>query len=435
MITKYIKKISGLSFLLAYSGGLDSTFLFYQLLKAKKVQPKLKFRAIHINHQLNKNSNEWNRHCRQVCEKHNITLIEKKTIINKKKLGIEAAARLKRYEIICNEALPTEIILTAHNLNDQCETLFLALKRGSGITGLSGMSYKSKLFNKYIIIRPLLNIDRSEIQSWISKNNIHWIEDTSNYDTTYDRNFLRHKILPLFTKRWPNFIEKCATSTCILKKEKSILDQILEKKLNKYLICNSILNITDFAEMKSEIRYSLLRKWIQINNYTAPSYKIIKAIYYEVILSKPDSKAKVKVNNQEIKRYKQNLYFVKIVPCIKNLILMWYPPWNYLKLPNNLGFIIQNKFGIVLPVPKKNEIVNIRFQTSGKVLIQGNPIRKKIKKIWQEHKINPWNRTNIPLLFYNNTLISALGIFNVIHDDRKQSEHTWTLSWINNIHN
>ncbi|XBC44466.1 MAG: tRNA lysidine(34) synthetase TilS [Buchnera aphidicola (Schlechtendalia peitan)] len=420
-------------FLLSYSGGLDSTFLFYQLLKIKKTQPKLKFRAIHIDHQLNKNSTQWSEHCKQVCKKHDIPIIVKKVLIKKNKIGIEASSRLERYKIIHETVLPQEVILTAHNLNDQCETFLLALKRGSGITGLSGIPYKSKLFNKNTIIRPLLNISRSRIKHWIIKNKIAWIEDHSNYDINYDRNFLRHNILPLFTKRWPSFINNCAKSAFILRQEKQIIDPILQKNLNKYLVSTSILNIIDFKTMKSEIRNSLLRIWIKLNNYIVPSYKIIQKIYYEIILSKPDSKAKIKINNYKIQRYRNNLYLIDIMPCIKNLIIMWYQPWNDLKLPNNLGYIIQNNNGTALPYPKKNTLINIRFQISGKTSIQGHAKRKLVKQIWKENGIAPWNRNNIPLLFYNNDLISALGVFITIPKKNCENKKTWKISWVQKL--
>ncbi|XBC43411.1 MAG: tRNA lysidine(34) synthetase TilS [Buchnera aphidicola (Meitanaphis flavogallis)] len=435
MIIKYIEKKINFPFLLAYSGGLDSTFLLYQLLKIKKIRPQLTFRAIHINHQLHEQSYQWSEHCKKTCEKNNISLIIKKIVINKKKIGIEAAARFQRYKAIQEEISPQEIILTAHNLNDQCETFLLALKRGSGITGLSGISYQRTFFKNNIIIRPLLNITRSEIKSWIIKKKISWIKDISNYDTIYDRNFLRHKILPLLTKRWPSFIKKCAKSAFILAQEKKILYSTLKKQLEKYLISNSILCIASFKNLELEMRNSLLRMWFKINNCTIPSYRIIHNIYYEIILSKPDSKAKIIIKNYEIRRYRQNLYLIKILPCIKHLILIWNKPWNALKLPNNLGYITKNKFGTILPYPKKNELINIRFQVSGHFLIQNCSKKKSISKIWKEHRIAPWNRNNIPLLFYNNNLISALGVFTVSQKERNIRNCTWNISWINNIEN
>ncbi|ANF16917.1 hypothetical protein XW81_00520 [Buchnera aphidicola (Schlechtendalia chinensis)] len=432
MIETYIKKTKNLSFLLSYSGGLDSTFLFFKLLRIKDNNPKLKFRAIHINHQLNKNSGKWSKHCYDVCKKHNIPLIIKKIKVKENKIGIEASARLERYKKIYEQVFQKEIILTAHNLNDQCETFLLALKRGSGITGLSGIPYESKLFGKQLIVRPLLKTPRSKIENWIKKNNVNWIEDESNYDVKHDRNFIRHKILPLLTKRWPSFIKNCAKSSFILKKEKKILDPILKNNLDKYLILSSILDIENFEKLLPDTIYSLLRTWIKSNSYIIPSHKVVKKIYYEIILSKKDSKAKIKIGDYEVKRYKSNLHLIKIIPCIKNLIIMWYKPMISLKLPHNLGCITQNKFGTILPLPKPNELINIRFQTSGKILIQGNSMRKPIKKIWQDHGIAPWNRNKIPLLFYNNELISALGVFVVSKKKCHTNIKEWKLSWIQN---
>ncbi|XBC40849.1 MAG: tRNA lysidine(34) synthetase TilS [Buchnera aphidicola (Nurudea yanoniella)] len=421
------------NFLLAYSGGIDSTFLFHKLLKIKKNKPTFNFRAIHINHQLNENSNIWSKHCKQTCKTYNIPIIIKKITLNTKKTGLEEAARIQRYKAIYDEVLPEEIILTAHNLNDQCETFFLSLKRGSGISGLSGISYKSKLFNKNTIMRPLLNTTRFDIEYWMIKNNIPWIEDTSNYDTSYDRNFLRHTILPLLTKRWTNFTKKCAKSILILKKEKKFLDTTINKILKQNLISNSILNIKIFKIIPSELRHILLRTWIKNNNFVIPSHKAITNIYYEIILSKKDSKAKIKIKNYEIKRYKHNLYISNSIPCIKQLILMWYYPFENLKLPNNLGYIIQNQYGTMLPYPKKSELVNIRFQISGKFVTKKNKKRTSIKKIWKENNIAPWHRNNIPLLFYNNTFISALGIFTIHDKNYIPSNNIWYLSWTSKI--
>ncbi|XBC39330.1 MAG: tRNA lysidine(34) synthetase TilS [Buchnera aphidicola (Nurudea shiraii)] len=433
MIIQGIKKLKNLNFLLAYSGGIDSTFLLHQLLKIRKIRPQFQFRTIHINHQLNQYSSSWSQHCKKTCEKYNIPILIKKITINKKKIGIEAASRLQRYKTIFNEALPKEIILIAHNLDDQCETFFLSLKRGSGISGLSGMPNKRKLFNKNVIVRPMLNITRSEIKNWMIKNKIPWIEDKSNYDLSYDRNFLRQKIFPLIETKWPNFINKCAKSISILKKEKNILDSTINKKLQKCLVSKSILNIKNFNTMSPSIRNLLLRMWIKKNNFVVPSHKIITNIYYEIILSKINSQAKIQISNYEIKKYQYKLYITHTMPCIKKMILMWYFPWKNLKLPNKLGYITQNKYGTTLPCPKKNELVNIRFQISGKISIHSNKKAKLIKKMWKENKIASWNRNNIPLLFYNNKFISALGVFTSSKQHQKNIKSTWNLSWINKI--
>ena len=218
-------------FLLSYSGGLDSTVLLHLLLKLKK-KINIYFRAIHINHKLHIDSDAWSNHCKKECQKYDIPLIIENINLDKKN-NLESKARSMRYQAIYKNVLPKEIILTAHNLNDQCETFLLAVKRGSGPKGLSSMAtYKNT--GDIIHIRPLLNIDRDEIKKWAVENKLKWIEDHSNLDTYYDRNFLRQKIIPILKERWPYFIKNCTRSAKLCCEQEKILNDfsipILKKK-------------------------------------------------------------------------------------------------------------------------------------------------------------------------------------------------------------
>ncbi|WP_169780398.1 tRNA lysidine(34) synthetase TilS, partial [Enterobacteriaceae endosymbiont of Donacia piscatrix] len=154
------KKIQSILFnfkniLLAYSGGIDSTVLLYNLVKLRKKYPLI-IRAIHINHNLNKKSNDWVKFCFSQCKKLNVLFIHKNIYINKKS-NIEEYARKKRHQIFKKIIKNNEILVTAHNLDEQCETFFLSLKRGSGPKGLSGMS-TIKIVNNFKILRPFLKI-------------------------------------------------------------------------------------------------------------------------------------------------------------------------------------------------------------------------------------------------------------------------------------
>ncbi|MBZ2279633.1 tRNA lysidine(34) synthetase TilS, partial [Buchnera aphidicola] len=115
----------------------------------------------------------------------------------------------------------------------------------------------------------------------------------------------------------------------------------------------------------------------------------------------------------------------------KNTILFWHNSQKYLILPNQLGILEKNTHGTSLPMPQENELINIRFQYEGLISIQGRHKTRKIKKIWQEKKIPPWLRNNVPLLFYNNSFISAIGVF--IINIKNKNKKRWSLSWINKI--
>jgi tRNA(Ile)-lysidine synthase len=430
IITQYKKK----SFLIAYSGGMDSTVLLHKMLKIREKNPQIKIRAIHINHNIHSSSKKWEKHCIKICQKYTIPLITKEINIPLEK-NIEERLRIKRYNTIYNYLLYDEILLTGHHLNDQCETLILSLKRGSGPAGLSGMSFENFLGKKRIA-RPLLRKSKKEVEEWAYKNNLKWIEDFSNFNINYDRNFIRHKLIPILQQRWPFFLKNCFRTAIICGEETKSKNILLKEKIKDFINFDESLNIKSFKNIKKEISKELIRYWISLKNIKMPSYKTIECIYNEIICSKKDSNPKIIIQKNEIRRYKKSLYFVKTQKTISNTFLFWHNTNKKLFLPKNLGYLIKNNKGFKLPVPEKNELINIRFQFEGKILILGREKRRKIKKIWQECSIPPWFRNKIPLLFYNDRFISAIGVFTIREEDfnkEKKIKKYWKISWMDSI--
>lgn len=424
-ILKYINPNS--SILIAYSGGLDSTVLLYQLIDLKEKNNRLQIRAIHINHNLNINSENWAIHCKNECNKNNIPITIKSIIIPTNIKNTEAQLRKKRYFVINKAMFPKEILATGHHLDDQCETVLLALKRGSGPTGLKGILEFSS-FRKNKIIRPLLRTNRYKIKQWALKKKILWIQDESNFNSKFDRNFLRLQIIPLLHKRWPEFSNNCAKTAKICSKNEVIINNLSEKLLLKYLLPDKSLNITDINILSIESFNIILRYWIYKQTNKRISYLKIKIINREIINSKKDKNPKLIFCNYEIRRYKNCIFCLPYYPSIKNLILFWHQPWNNLKLPFNLGNVTTDVNGTKLISPSEDELVNIRFQFNGKISINYNSKRKKLKKIWQELKVPPWKRERIPLLFYNNEFIAALGFFTVNRSNYLNNKY-WSLLW------
>ncbi|NIH41193.1 MAG: tRNA lysidine(34) synthetase TilS [Buchnera aphidicola (Periphyllus aceris)] len=395
-------------FLVAFSGGIDSTVLLYKLLEIQK-KKKIKIRAIHINHQISSKSNFWNKHCKKICFKKNISFIEEKIFL--KNSNVECQARKKRYKLFKKHLLNNEVLLTGHNLNDQCETLILAIKRGSGPQGLSGISYKKK-FYKNILIRPLLKFSRQEIKKWACKKKIKWITDKSNYNISYDRNFIRHKIIPILTNRWKYFQKNCFRTTQLIQHENIVLNNFIKPIIKKNLFKKKSLNLKKIKKLDLKTQHIIVRKWMNINKISSPSLILLKNIFKSVIYNKKKKNPKIVFKKYNIWNYKNYLFCIKNTPNIKNNIIFWYPPYKKLILPNNLGSLkIKNKKyakkEIRIKKPKKNQLVTIKFQTNKKFQTKNN--KKKLKKIFNELKIPPWKRKKIPLLFYNDKFISIIG--------------------------
>ncbi|BGI51324.1 MAG: tRNA lysidine(34) synthetase TilS [Buchnera aphidicola (Ceratovacuna japonica)] len=430
-ILKYIKKNQKI--LIAYSGGLDSTVLLHQLiiLKKKKLK-KIKIRAIHINHNISKNSKYWKKHCIKECKKNKIKLILKK-IKKKYKNNLENNLRKERYKIIKKELLEDEIIITGHHLNDQCETLLLALKRGSGPNGLSGIRKSTFLGNKkQLLIRPFIKINKKKLENWAIKKKIKWINDESNLNTYFERNFIRLKIIPILEKRWPFILNNFYRTSKICQKNQKTLNFFINPILKKCKINKTEIKIEKIKIFPKEIGILIIRNWIYKLIKKFLSYKKINQIYKDFILCKNNKMSSISFKKYKIQKYKNIIYYIRKTNNIKNKIIFCHYPFKKICLPYKLGILEVNKKGMKIPAPKKNDLVNIRFQFQGKIKIDERNRSCKIKKIWKYLKIPNIYHNNIPLLFYNENFISAIGIFIVI-DKRKIIKKNWNLSWKNNI--
>lgn len=235
--------------LIAFSGGLDSTALLSLIKKLSKKRPHLSLRAIHIHHGLSPNADAWTAHCQQLCKQFDIPLIIEKVKVEMHD-GIEAGAREARYQAILKHIQPDEYLVTAHHLNDQTETFFLALKRGAGLQGLGAMQKESQLFGMPIL-RPLLSFTRNELEDYIQQENLSWVEDESNQDNHYDRNFLRNQILPELRQRWGHFDHAVQRAAQHCFEQQQLINELLQTCFEQHILEDqkqfSLLSFLDYS--------------------------------------------------------------------------------------------------------------------------------------------------------------------------------------------
>ncbi|CAL1329164.1 tRNA(Ile)-lysidine synthase [Candidatus Providencia siddallii] len=426
----YNKICSFKNLLVGFSGGIDSTSLLHILLKLKNSKkPELNIRAIHINHGLHNKANQWEKHCKTICMNWKIPFICRRVVIDQKN-NIESNARKVRYQTYKKELLLNEIIVTAQHLNDQSETFILSLKRGSGPAGLSSIHevFPFDIQNKTtFIIRPLLNIMRSDLENYIEKNNLNYIEDDSNNNIRFDRNYIRLYVMPLLHKRWPHFSKMVARSAYLCKEQELLIDELLQNKLTTLMNYDGAISIKGLLECSPQKRNALIRRWIKHHKIHVPSLKKLEIIWLEIALAKQNANPICYLDKIEIRRY-QN--FLWIVNYIKNLSKKCYN-WNYpdtFKLPESLGILEIIKYGKIRP-PFCYEKVTVRFDFKNKIKIFDKIYSKKIKKIWQEYKVAPWMRNRIPLIFYNETLITAVNYFITLEGISKNKEIGISINW------
>ncbi|WP_213134437.1 tRNA lysidine(34) synthetase TilS [Citrobacter sp. FP75] len=412
--------------LVAFSGGLDSTVLLHQLVLWRNQHFGVALRAIHIHHGLSPHADEWVTHCESVCAQWQVPLVVERVHLQDEGLGIEAQARRARYQAFARTLLPGEVLMTAQHLDDQCETFLLALKRGSGPAGLSAMG-ESSPFAGTRLIRPLLTQSRDALERWAREHGLRWIEDESNQDDAYDRNFLRLRIIPQLQQRWPHFAEATARSAALCAEQESLLNELLANDLAACVTAQGSLQLAPLMTMSDVRRAALLRRWLAGRNASMPSRDALERIWQEVALAREDASPCLRLGEYEVRRYQSQLWWIKSVTGQSDLVIPWSCWQTPLTLPAGLGEV-QLLCAGELRVPRVDEPVSIRFKAPGLLHIVGRNGGRKLKKIWQEQGIPPWRRDTTPLLFYGETLIAAAGVF-VTREGLAEGENGVSLVW------
>ena len=412
--------------LVAFSGGLDSTVLLHQLVLWRKQHPEVALRAVHIHHGLSSHADGWVTHCESVCAQWEVPLVVERVHLQNDGLGIAAQARRARYQAFARALLPGEVLMTAQHLDDQCETFLLALNRGSCPAGLSAMGERSP-FAGTRLIRPLLAQTRDALECWALEHGLRWIEDESNQDDAYDRNFLRLRIIPQLQQRWPHFAEAAARSAALCAEQESLLDELLANDLAECVTAQGTLQLAPLMTMSDVRRAALLRRWLAGLNAPMPSRDTLARIWQEVALAREDAAPRLCVGEYEIRRYQSQLWWIKSVAGQSDRVIPWSCWQTPLKLPAGLGELQLLPAG-ELRMPRMDEPVSIRFKAPGLLHIVGRNGGRKLKKIWQEQGIPPWRRDTTPLLFYGETLIAAAGVF-VTREGLAEGEEGVNLVW------
>jgi tRNA(Ile)-lysidine synthase len=414
-------------FLVAFSGGLDSTVLLHRLVQWRRQRHEIALRAIHIHHGLSPNADAWVQHCQQQCENWQVPLVVCHVNLVDEGNGIEAQARKARYNAFEHALLPGELLLTAQHLDDQSETFLLALKRGSGPAGLASMP-ASMSFASTQLLRPLLNETRASLVEWAQQHDLQWIDDESNEDDRYDRNFLRLRVLPQLNDRWPHFADAVARSAALCGEQEQLLDELLADELAAATGTSGELSIGALTLMSSLRRNAILRRWIAAHHVLMPARDMLIRIWQEVALAKEDAAPGLRLGNKVVRRYQGQLWLVALLPKMRESVIDWISPSTALILPEELGVLLLVSGGM-LRAPGAGDKVSIRFQASGVLHIVGRNGGRKLKKIWQELGVPPWLRDTTPLLFYDETLIAAAGRFVTREGAVESGERGVDLRW------
>ena len=437
IFSKEIGSLVSRKFLLAFSGGVDSVVLLDLLVNVLKESDAL--RIIHINHNLNEHSNDWAQFSSEICEKYDLPLICESVEPKRHGKGLEADARELRYQSFRDVIQDDEYLLTGHHQDDQMETLLYRIFRGTGIDGLMAIRREIK-FGKGFLYRPMLNISREKIEEYAQLKNLKWIYDSSNDDSSYDRNFLRKDIIPSIKKRWPSVENKVSRLSVIAEQSQLLLNELATEDVGQLQNYNH-LDIETLSEKSYPRIINIFRFMIKKNNMSVPSMRVLNEGIKTLMHSKSKSPS-MTWNDNTIRRYKHRLYFLNSALNSPNDLSneMSWDIKKTINLGKNLGSIqarFLNGEGISLNRCPSN--LAIKYRKGGEeIKPSGHKITKSLKNLFQENNVLPWVRDKIPLIYVDQELISVGDLW--FNQDFKASanEDGFLITWdkkIDVIHN
>ncbi|CAM4484397.1 MAG: tRNA(Ile)-lysidine synthase [Legionella sp.] len=388
---------------IGFSGGLDSTVLLHALASHSSLHSKLL--AVHINHGISPNALAWQQHCEQFCRHLGINFISE-TVEFDRSANIEEGARIARYRVFSALLTEKDCLVLGHHQDDQAETVLLQLLRGAGVDGLAAMAELGVLGNG-VIARPCLNISRTQLEQYAKSQQLSCIEDESNQDISYSRNYLRQKILPLLVDKWPGAVGNIARAALHCQQAKSNLDALALQDCPELSFASDSLCITPLIQLDFARIANVLRTWLKKRQIKAPSTALLGRIIDELIFARIDAAPQVNWDEVVVRRYQQHIHLNK-----KNTIcLPSYSEW--LEFPSPLmlgadGFCVTAEpaqQGLVVPLNVK---ITIRFRQGGETFVLHGQT-KQLKKLFQEWQIPPWQRERTPLLYINDELAAVVN--------------------------
>ena len=402
-------------FLIAYSGGLDSHVLLHMMSRL----PNLQLRAIYIDHGLQDASVWWGRHCRDVCTELNIPF--EQVALNLQvpaDQSVEAYARDKRYQVFREMLEPDEVLLTAHHQNDQAETLLIQLLRGAGSAGLAAMPMMAS-FASGSHMRPLLNTSRDQLEQYATSHRLSYVEDTSNADTRYDRNYLRHNILPQLHERWPGCYQTLSRAALLQGETHRLLESYVSQDLASMAgSVEGTLSVASLVACEPVRRRALLRQWFTESGFMLPSAKKLQHIILDVLFSAEDAMPCVHWQGAEVRRFQGDIY-VMLPLSAHDVAQVHYWDLDEVLAIDSLGLVLKpehlgeawlNK----IEDDELNDGLTVRFRQGGEVMHPaGNHKAIPLKQLFQQFRVPPWLRTRIPLLYLGGELIMIYGLCQV----------------------
>lgn len=414
----------------AFSGGVDSTVLLYLLVGIRADLPG-PLSAIHINHGLHDRSQSWDSHCRSICRAWAVDYlsfcVDARPIRGR---SPEERARELRYGLLQQKLAPGELLLTAHQQDDQVETLLLQLCRGAGPAGLAGMpAWRS--FGAGAHGRPLLAWRRNEIARYAADHNLQWVEDHTNADAGLDRNFVRMQLLPALHSRWPGLGATIGRAAELQAEAITVLREVAELDLAG---CRGDaphrLRLDRLAALSGPRQGNVLRHWLASLSLPAPTRLQVRELRLQLLASRPDATPKVAWPGAEVRRFANELWAGSPLPPrdVRQRV-----PWC-LREPCELAHGRLSARPVAGSGLRQSALtddsVEVRFRRGGEAILPaGDRHHRALKKLLQQARVPPWLRSRLPLLFLGDRLVAVGDLWLDAAVAASAPDPGWEITW------
>lgn len=388
--------------IIAFSGGLDSTVLLSFLASHPPLHSRIL--VVHINHGISLNALDWQRHCANVCQDLALPFIAETVQFNRS-ANIEEEARKARYAVFSRLMNKKSCLLLGHHMDDQAETVLLQLFRGAGVDGLVGISEWDN-FAVGTIARPLLRHSRDELLHYAQTKELAWIEDESNHDSRFSRNYLRNEVMPLLRKKWPGVVGNISRTAINCQQAKKNLYGLALHDCSELEHVSPCLLIEPLKLLSKERMINVLRVWLKKNDIKLPTAAIMNRVVDELLWASIDATPLIAWNEVCLRRYQGRIYLDKKNAGQLPELLLWSNFPQTLMVGEGINLLATKATqGLVIPDGVK---ISIRFRRGGEKIVLHQQT-KSLKKLFQEWQVPVWQRERIPLLYLDEQLAAVIG--------------------------
>ena len=407
---------------IAFSGGLDSTVLLHLLATLAKTETFPPLSAVHVHHGLQAAADAWPSHCQSICDGLGIPLRVVRVQVQPG-ASLERAARDARYRAFTEVTGAGEVLLTGQHRDDQAETLLFRLLRGAGVRGLAAMPAHRPLAGGHLV-RPLLDVPRAELEAYAHEHQLKWIEDPSNADSRFSRNYLRHRVFPVLTERWPHAVASLARTAEHLGEAQGLLDELAQMDLQAadqpspfpWLPLSS-LALAPLRKLSDARQRNALRHWL------TPLTRLPDSDHWTSWHSLRDAKGDAqpvwRLADGELQRSGERIWWLPSTWSeFSDATVSWPHPQNPLELPGN------GQLRLVGEAPVGP--LEVRYRQGGEIIEVPGRGRRDLKRLLNESGLPGFVRGRLPLLYQGEQLLgvpSLAGQWSVRSAD-------WQLHWM-----